>query len=146
MKESLERQDSAALFDLLGQRDRARSQAAEHRARFDAGLAKASANITESGEPEAIASIRRDRDEYYSRFDAFLNASGDRTPLYFQSLERQFDQVRSDADRLLRLNQEAMRRKADAASRIARRWFFVTLGLALVLMVAGVGIELSLSR
>jgi NtrC-family two-component system sensor histidine kinase KinB len=54
--------------------------------------------------------------------------------------------VRSDADRLLRLNQEAMRRKADAASRIARRWFFVTLVLAIGLMAAGVAIELSLSR
>ena len=39
-----------------------------------------------------------------------------------------------------------MRRKADAASRIARRWFFVTLALALVLMAAGVAIELSLSK
>src|SRR5260221_7189224 len=81
MKESLERQDSAALFDLLGQRDRARRQVTEHRARFDAALAKASANITEPGEAQAIASIRRDRDEYYRRFDAFLNASGDRTAL-----------------------------------------------------------------
>ena len=36
--------------------------------------------------------------------------------------------MRAECDRLLRLNQEAMRRKADAASRIARRWFFVTLG------------------
>jgi two-component system, NtrC family, sensor histidine kinase KinB len=146
MKESLERQDSAALFDLLGQRGRARRQVTEHRARFDAALAKASANITETGEPEAIGSIRRGRDEYYRRFDAFLNASGDRTALYFQSLEPQFDQLRSGADRLLRLNQEAMRRKADAASRIARRWFFVTLALAIILMAAGVAIELSLSR
>ena len=47
MKESLERQDSAALFDLMGQQDRARRQVAEHRARFDAALATASANITE---------------------------------------------------------------------------------------------------
>jgi PAS domain S-box-containing protein len=146
MKESLERQDSAALFDLLGQHDRARRQVAEHRARFDAALAKASANITETGEPEAIESIRRGRDEYYRRFDAFVSASGDRTALYFRSLEPQFNQVRSDADRLLRLNQEAMRRKADAASRIARRWFFVTLALALVLMAAGVAVELSLSK
>src|SRR5580765_4160491 len=146
MKESLERQDSAALFDLLGQRDRARSQAAEHRARFDAGLAKASANITESGEPEAIASIRRGRDEYYRRFDLFTKASGDRTATYFQSLEPQFNEVRAASDRLLRLNQEAMRRKADAASRIARRWFFVTLALAIILMAAGVVIELSLSK
>ena len=146
MKESLERQDSAALFDLLGQRDRARRQIAEHRPRFDAALAKASANITEVGEPQAIEAIRRDRDEYYRRFDTFLTAAGDRTPFYFRSLEPQFNQVRSDADRLLRLNQEAMRRKADAASAIARRWFFVTLALAIVLMGAGVAIELSLSR
>ena len=146
MKESLERQDSAALFDLLGQRDLARRQAAEHRARFDAALARAAANITEIGEPDAIASIRRGRDDYYRRYDAFVNAAGDRSALYFGSLEPIFNQVRSDADRLLRLNQEAMRRKADVASQIARRWFFVTLGLALGLMAAGVAIEVSLSK
>src|SRR5258707_10873182 len=146
MKESLERQDSAALFDLLGQRERAARQVADHRARFDAALAKAAANITETGKAEAIASIRRGRDEYYRLYDAFVSAPGDRTALYFQSLEPTFNAVRSDADRLLRLNQEAMRRKADAASRIARRWFFVTLALALILMAAGVVIELSLSK
>src|SRR6202035_4284373 len=62
MKESLERQDSATLFDLLAQRDRARRQVAEHRARFDAALAKAAGNITETGEADAVRSIRRDRD------------------------------------------------------------------------------------
>jgi NtrC-family two-component system sensor histidine kinase KinB len=146
MKESLERQDSAALFDLLGHQDRARAQVLEHRARFDAALATAAANITEMGEPQAIESIRRGRDEYYRRFDAFIAASGSRTALYFESLEPQFNRVRSDCDALLRLNQEAMRRKADAASGIARRWFFVTLAMALTLMVAGVAIELSLSK
>jgi NtrC-family two-component system sensor histidine kinase KinB len=117
-----------------------------HRERFDAALAKAAANITESGEPEAIETIRRGRDEYYRRFDAFEVVSGDRAALYFQSLEPQFNQVRSACDGLLRLNQEAMRRKAAAASGIARRWFFVTLALAVVLMAAGVAIELRLSR
>src|SRR5258705_7752200 len=146
MKESLERQDSAALIDLLGQRDRARRQAAEHRARFDAALAKAAANITEAGEPEAIDSIRRGRDEYYRRFDAFVSASGNRTALYFQSLEPQFNHVRTECDRLLHLNQEAMRRKADTASHIARRWSLITLALAILLMAAGVAIELSLSK
>jgi len=146
MKESLERQDSAALFDLLGQQDRARTQVREHRARFDGALAKAAANITETAEPQAIESIRRGRDEYYRRFDAFTAASGNRASLYFESLDPQFNQVRSACDALLHLNQEAMRRKADAASGIARRWFFVTLAMALTLMVAGVVIELSLSK
>src|SRR6476619_6416722 len=72
MKESLERQDSAALFALLGARDKAAAQLHEHRAKFDANFQKAANNITEVGEPEAIEAIRRDRDAYYQTFDAFL--------------------------------------------------------------------------
>jgi PAS domain S-box-containing protein len=146
MKESLERQDSAALFDLLGQRDRARQQTDDHRLRFNAAFDKAAGNITEPGEPETIRGIRDSRDEYYRRFDSFLTALGDRTSLYFQSLEPQFNVARAELDVLLRLNQEAMRRKADDASRIARRWFFVTLALALALMVAGIAVEIGLSN
>ena len=146
MKESLERQDSGALFDLLGEHQRARRQIAEHRARFDAALAKAAANITERGEPEQIDAIRRDRDEYYRRLDAFLAADASDKSRYFDSLEPQFNQVRSQADALLHLNQEAMRRKADEASRIARRWSFVTLALALALMAAGIAVEVGLSN
>jgi len=72
MKESLERQDSAAVFALLGARKRATEQMGEHRARFDAAFQKAAANITEAGEPEAIEAIRRDRDLYYKLFDDFM--------------------------------------------------------------------------
>jgi len=146
MKESLERQDSGALFDLLGEHQRARRQIAEHRARFDAALAKAAANITERGEPEQIDAIRRDRDEYYRRLDAFLAADASDKSRYFDSLEPQFNQVRSQADALLHLNQEAMRRKADEASQIARRWSVVTLVLALALMAAGIAVEVGLSN
>jgi PAS domain S-box-containing protein len=146
MKESLERQDSAALFDLLGQQDRARRQTGEHRSRFNAAFDKAAANITERGESDTIRAIRDSRDEYYRRFDAFLTAEGDRPSQYFQSLEPQFNAVRAELDALLRLNQEAMRRKADDASHIARRWFFVTLALALALMVGGVAVEIGLSN
>jgi PAS domain S-box-containing protein len=145
MKESLERQDSAALFDLLGQRERARRQIAEHRARFDAAFEKAAANVTEPGEAEIIAAIRANRDVYYRLFDAFLTAESDRTAGYFLELEPQFNRVRADCDRLLRVNQEAMRRKADAAAAIARRWFLITLVLAIALMAAGIAVEIRLS-
>ena len=89
-----------------------------------------------------IDAIRRGRDDYYRRFDAFLarvRRSDRRATSAISS--RSFNAVRAACDRLLRLNQEAMRRKADAASRIARRWFFVTLALALGLMAAGIAIE-----
>jgi NtrC-family two-component system sensor histidine kinase KinB len=146
MKESLERQDSAALFDLLGQRDRTHRQVAEHRARFDAALEKATANITETGEQQVVDAIHGGRDDYYRHFDDFLAASGDRTARYFGDLEPRFNAVRAECDRLLHLNQEAMRRKADAASQIARRWLFITLALAIGLMAAGIAIEISLSN
>src|SRR5215510_5640979 len=67
MKESLERQDSAALFALLGARERALTQLREHRSRFDRNLEKAANNITEPGEAEAITAIQNDRGIYYRR-------------------------------------------------------------------------------
>jgi len=146
MKESLDRQDSAALFELLGQQERAARQLADHRARFDAAFATAAANITEPGEREVIGAIQRSRDEYYQRFDAFLRMSADRTAGYFRELEPAFNRLKAECDRLLTLNQEAMRRKADLASRTGRRWFLMTLGLAVGLMAAGVAVEFSLSR
>jgi PAS domain S-box-containing protein len=146
MKESLERQDSAALFELLAHHERAARQASEHRARFDAALARAAANITEPGEQDIVNAIRGGRDDYYERYDAFLVAIGDRSNLYFAALEPRFNAVRADCDRLLRLNQEAMRVKANAASRVARRWSLGTLALAVVLMVLGVAVQFSLSN
>src|ERR1700704_4998503 len=65
MKESLELQDSAALFALLGQREKAFTQLQEHRKRFDAALDKAANNITEPGEAAIIQTIRGERDAYY---------------------------------------------------------------------------------
>src|SRR5215475_2575723 len=66
MKESLERQDSAALFALLGQHERARTQLREHRQQFNAAFERAAHNITEPGESELIESIRHNRDGYYN--------------------------------------------------------------------------------
>ena len=76
MKESLERQDSAALFAQLGQTDRARRQLEEHRRRFDAAFARAEGNITEPGEEAVIAAIRRGRDEYYRAFNEHADYFG----------------------------------------------------------------------
>jgi len=147
MKESLERQDSAALFALLGARDKAMVQLREHRARFDANFQKAANNITEVGEPEAIEAIRRDRDIYYQMFDGFMNrvvggenASGEELVErneYFTRLEPQFNKLRAECDHLLQLNQRAMLGKSEAAAGVAQLWFYRTLLIAGVLIVAG---------
>ncbi len=153
MKESLERQDSAALFALLGAPEKANRQLREHRARFDADFQKAENNITEVGERESIDAIRRDRDTYYQMFDAFMakvNATESSQPKslaqdeeiterneYFTRLEPQFNKLRAECERLLQLNQRAMLAKSEAAAGVAQLWFYRTLLFAGVLVVAG---------
>src|SRR5262245_8435328 len=58
MKESIERLDSAALFALLGESERAFSQVHRHRELFDTAFAKAASNVTEPGEQSLVNSIR----------------------------------------------------------------------------------------
>jgi len=153
MKESLERQDSAALFALLGARDKAMAQLREHRSRFDASFHRAENNITEVGEQEAIEMLRSDRDSYYKTFDAFLakvnateNSGQQSVPRgeelserneYFTRLEPEFNKLRADCEHLLQLNQRAMLAKSEAAAGVAQLWFYRTLLFASVLVVAG---------
>jgi signal transduction histidine kinase len=155
MKESLERQDSAALFILLGEVERGRAQLEEHRARFDRSFGRAANNITEPGEREAIAGIDALRKEYYARFDALIGAmpatmsragAGAPSRAYFNGLEPLFNQLRGRVDDLLRLNQEAMRARSRAAEEVARRWFATTLALAAALVVASVLLATVLAR
>ncbi len=163
MKESLERQDSAALFALLGAGDKAEAQLREHRARFDANFQKAANNITETGEPELIEAIRRDREEYYRMFDAFLaqltkteapKPTG--SPIrsdeiserneYFNQLEPQFNKLRADCDHLLQLNQRAMVAKSEAAAGVAQLWFYRTLLIAGLMVAAGIALAFWLAN
>ena len=128
MKESLERQDSAALFTLIGEAERGRAQLREHRARFDAALDRAAGNITEPGEREVVDDIRAMRTRYYRAFDLTI-ASGRAAPTreYFaRSSSRCSIDCARRVDDLLQLNQEAMRGKSAAAEEVARRWYFTS--------------------
>ena len=162
MKESLERQDSAALFALLGAREKAKAQLREHRARFDANFQKAANNITEVGEPEALEAIRLNRDSYYQMFDAFMvkvNATESSQPQrvpreeelserneYFTRLEPQFNKLRAGCEHLLQLNQRAMLAKSEMAAGVAQLWFYRTLLIAGLLVAAGLWLAFFLSN
>ncbi|MBK9708524.1 MAG: HAMP domain-containing protein [Acidobacteria bacterium] len=140
MKESLERQDSDALFIFVNQRERALKLLPQHRQQFDAAYEKAARNITEPGEAAIIETLRRRRAEYYSKVDAFL---ANRPTIadsgqYFSTLEPVFNQLRTDCDQLLKINQEAMLSKSDSAQAAARRWFQLTIALAGGLVLAGI--------
>lgn len=163
MKESLERQDSAAVFALLGARERAEAQMREHRARFDMNFQKAANNITEPGEREVIETIRSERDAYYRMYDDYLkrvNSAGTNSTVnpaaqseeaaerneYFTRLEPQFNKLRAECNHLLQLNQRAMLAKSEAASGVARRWFYLTLLIAAVLVATGLALAFFLAN
>jgi PAS domain S-box-containing protein len=156
MKESLERQDSAALFVLLHRTERAFVQVREHRARFDAAYGRAANNITEPGERDIVQAIGAVRDEYYRRFDRFLadaerasavsESSSQTASEYFDRLEPLFDDLRGKCDHLLTVNQDAMRRKAAEAATLARRWFLTTAATAVTLVVGGIWFAIFLSN
>ena len=65
---------------------------------------------------------------------------------YFRQLEPLFTELRRQCDRLLGLNQDAMRRKAAEAAILARRWFVTTLGTAAALVIGGIGFAVFLSN
>jgi PAS domain S-box-containing protein len=157
MKESLERQDSAAMFVLLGEWDRAIAQVQEHRRGFDSAYQRAVGNVTEPGEADILQAMGTERDQYNRQLDQFVRdakggLSGAEAPAervkreYFAQLEPLSATLRAQCDRLLNINQDAMRRKAAEAATLARRWFITTLGLAVTLVLCGSWYALFLSN
>jgi NtrC-family two-component system sensor histidine kinase KinB len=163
MRDSLERLNSAALFALLGQQERALSQLSEYRRKFDASFKRAANNITEPGEEDIVEAIRRDRDEYYRNVDAFftevravrgttlsgpdrLREGSREASEHFLRLEPLVNRLRQDCDNLLQINQHAMVAKSEAAAAVAQQWFLTTLGVAAFLVVVGLAFAVLLAN
>ena len=139
MKEAAERIDSAALFIVAGEGARAHGQMGANQGLFETELRVEEGNITETGEQEAAAELRRRWDDYQMRLRSFLALSPDLTRgAYFERLEPQFLAVKEAADRILDMNQEAMVRKSARAQVVARRLEVATLLTALLALVLGV--------
>ena len=163
MRDSLERQNSAALFALLGRRDEALKTLTEYRNRFDTSFQSAANNITEPGESEIIESLHRNREAYYAQVDAFLaevrtlrgpaptvpdelREGASSASERFLRLEPLINRLREDCDNLLQINQRAMVAKSEAAAGVAQHWFLTTLGIAASLVAAGLAFAVFLAN
>lgn len=127
MKEAAERLDSAALFVVAGRVSRGAEQIGRYVPAFDAALETAAGNLTEPGEGEAVAHLRRDWIGFRKALDALLRASdpGTRERLYFDDVASRFDAVKAQAEAILGMNQDAMMRRSDEARRqaaLANAW------------------------
>ena len=147
MKETLERQDSAATFFLAGQTEKARAQYQANRPLFQAAYEIEAHNITEPGEQEIANDIGRRFADYQTKIEGLLYA---RPPLsnaaardyYFAVLEPDFKQLKQRAQDVLNLNQEAIVRaneqaKSEAwqASRVGEAVTAGAFGLAILFVV-----------
>jgi len=65
---------------------------------------------------------------------------------YFTRLEPQFNKLRAECEHLLQLNQRAMLGKSEAAAGVAQLWFYRTLLIAGVLIVAGTVLAFFLAK
>ncbi|HVV50436.1 MAG TPA: ATP-binding protein [Polyangia bacterium] len=148
MKEALERIDSAAMFIVAGERARGTQQAAENFTRFEQALDTQQSNITERGEPEATAVLRRSWAAYraaYARFAAGTD-HGALEADYFRTMNPLFVATKNAADRILDLNQDAMVRKRDQARRAAERSNALMVATALLASLIGLLASTVLTR
>jgi signal transduction histidine kinase len=148
MKEAIERMDSAALFIVAGQREKGIEQAEKYRPMFESELKVQEGNITESGEKEFTERLRSAWTAYQAEFDRLQksNSVEEARRLYFSELEGAFLNVKTAADEILAINQDAMVRKSDAVRRTAERMNTVTLSVAFIALVLGLFISARLTR
>jgi signal transduction histidine kinase len=148
MKEAIERMDSVALFIVAGEQQKGIEQAQRNRAVFEDELKVQEANITEAGEKEFTEKLRAAWENYQAKFDRLqkTTSSNEARQLYFSELETAFLQVKTAADEILAINQDAMVRKSDAVRRTAERMRTITILVALAALALGLFLSSLLTR
>jgi NtrC-family two-component system sensor histidine kinase KinB len=123
MRSAVELMDRAAMFRVSGGPDLSAADIRSARSLFDEELNAEDDNITEPGEAEAAARLRRSWQDYGQQFETFAALKqSDQKDFYFRELYPQFNRVESAADVILDMNQSAMLQKSADAEREARRW------------------------
>src|SRR5262249_41501865 len=149
MQEALERlEDSASLFLLAALRDEDKQKVAEYRQQFENELKVQEGNITEHGEGEVTQRLRRLWMSYQEKFDHFkqIRDPEEARRFYFTELEPTFREVKTTAETILAMNQDAMVRKSDDVRRLAER-MNTMMGTAVVgVLLLGLFLSITFTR
>jgi signal transduction histidine kinase len=139
MKEALEHMEDAARSAASGHPELTPPHPEQERRLFEAALRSEEGNITEPGEAELAASLRKRWEEYQKALDHCLgNASGtEGEDCYLHQLEPGFRAVKADADRVLEMNQDAMVSKSEKIHDDAEHLRFGMLMATIVFVAVG---------
>jgi NtrC-family two-component system sensor histidine kinase KinB len=134
MKETLERQDSAATFFLAAQTEKARKQYEDNRRQFEGAYHIEATNITEPGEKQVADDIGRQFSSYQQKMEKLLNAAPPLTTenartYYLGTLEPAFQRLKQRAQDVLDINQAAIVRADERAKAEARRASWIGIGM-----------------
>ncbi|MFA5181743.1 MAG: ATP-binding protein [Syntrophales bacterium] len=145
MKEALERMDSGILFTFLGYSEEGTRMIRKNEATFAQALDVELHNITVLGEKEKADAVKTLYASYVQVLHKIENPALSpevRRRLYFKELLPLFQQIKDDADAILRMNQNNMheandlaRRKAAAAQRHMVIFLFFGAVIAVAFMV-----------
>jgi len=143
MKETLERIDDDAYFAVTGHPERGTARIPAERQAFESELRVEEGNITEPGEGELVKTLRQRWSDYLGSLDQCLGMPPgvSAESCYFNELRPRFDALKSGADGVLAVNQDAMALKGERARREAER-----IGAAMIVAVlSALAIGLALS-
>jgi signal transduction histidine kinase len=152
MKESAERMDSGLSFALAGEEKRGRDLFDENFPLFQQNLKNELNNITIPGEGEAANKIKEDEDRYQALARTFWGTSDPnaRRKMYFSELLPLFTEVKNNAQKVIRLNQDNMveadhRAKSLSADSTRAMVVLLVLGVALAISL-GYGLQRAILR
>lgn len=150
IKEAVERMDSASLFALSGQDQRAQSQFREYLPKLQENLKKERNNVTLKGEQELADKLAALSKTYLAQSATFyalpIAPTDRRSAFYFAELLQTFHAIKRVADQVLELNQSSMIRESLEAQRAATRSKRVMIAALLGAVAIAVIIALRLSR
>jgi len=147
MIEALERQDSAQLLLLQGQKERGTEFFRDNEQDFIRWLVRAKDNITIEGEKEIIEELHEKYSRYLAKFDEFRDLEGGPAQEYYlESFFPFFQEVKMNIRELSQLNQEEMIRAQDRANRSAWEAVISTSGISAVLVILALVFVIYLQR
>lgn len=147
MLASLERQDSATLLVVAGERAEGLAQFRLHEVEFLQWLSRAQDNITIEGEAELLHTLQVAYASYLGRFDELIVAvDQEGASVYQERMLPQFAAVRDTVVALRDLNQATMVEAAQSTQRVARWAIWSTVGVGAGVSLVGLVLSLWFSR